>query len=192
MKRFIPFIVALIFMPNMVKADNFIFPKKNPFTGTFENQFAFGLGQGFDTGLLIPPPYKPVPFYIGTFQYSQPTYFFRIPARRSINISQTLGIGSKNGWDWEHFTIPIAYLTEEIALFRIQQTYMGVGAGAGLQAHQNERLGSKLLFTLKITLGYNFNEEWAGELFIQHFSNANTADENNSYAFYGIGFTKNF
>ena len=67
-----------------------------------------------------------------------------------------------------------------------------MGAGVGLQAQQNDRIGSKLVFQFKVTFGYNFNEKWAAELFIQHFSNANTADENNSYAFYGLGLTCNF
>ena len=69
---------------------------------------------------------------------------------------------------------------------------MGMGAGAGLQAQENKRLGSKLLFQFKINFGYNFNEKWAMEFFIQHFSNANTAKENHSYAFYGLGITYNY
>ena len=69
---------------------------------------------------------------------------------------------------------------------------MGMGAGTGLQARENKRLGAKLVFEFKVTIGYNITKEWATELFIQHFSNANTADENNSYAFYGLGLTHNF
>ena len=179
-------------MPSVTMADSCLLPEKNPFMGEYKNQIAFGLGQGFDTGILLPPPVHPVPFYIATFQYSQPDTFFRIPARRSINISETLGIDKKNGWDWRDYTIPIIYVTEDIALFRYKRLYMGMGAGAGLQAQENKRLGSKLLFQFKVTFGYNFNKRWASELFIQHFSNANTADENNSYAFYGLGLTYNF
>ena len=173
-------------------ADSCVLPERNPFMGTYQNQFAFGLGQGFDTGWLLPPPTRPVPFYIGTIQYSQPTTFFRVPARRSINISETLGLHEKYGWKWQDYTIPMIYVTEDIALFRYKRIYAGMGAGAGLQAQENERLGAKLLFQFKVTFGYNFNKQWAGEFFIQHFSNANTADENNSYAFYGLGFTYNY
>ena len=173
-------------------ADSCILPEKNPFMGTYQQQVAFGIGQGFDTGILLPPPVHPVPFYIATFQYSQPTTFFRVPARRSVNISETLGIDRKNGWNWPDYTIPMIYFTEDIALFRYERLYAGMGAGAGLQAKQNERIGSKLIFEFKVTCGYNFNDQWAAEFFIQHFSNANTADENNSYAFYGLGFTYNY
>ncbi len=191
MKRIILF-CSIVLFSQIAAADQIILPERNPFTGTYQNQLAFGLGQGFDTGWLLPPPVRPVPFYIGTFQYSQPTTFFRVPARRSINISQTVGFHERYGWDWPAYTIPMIYVTEDIALFRIKNVYGGMGAGAGLQAKENERLGAKLLFQFKVSLGYNFNKKWAGEFFIQHFSNANTAEENHSYAFYGLGFTYNY
>ena len=191
MKKILAILFALI-LPNFTMADSCILPENNPFMGTYQNQIAFGIGQGFDTGILLPPPVRPVPFYIGTIQYSQPTTFFRIPARRSLNISMTLGLGEKYGWKWQDFTIPMAYATEDIALFRYERLYAGLGAGVGLQAQENKRLGAKLIFEFKVTFGYNFNDEWAAELFIQHFSNANTAEENNSYAFYGLGFTYNY
>ena len=191
MKKIIAILFALI-LPNFTMADSCILPEKNPFMGTYQQQIAFGIGQGFDTGILLPPPTRPVPFYIGTIQYSQPTTFFRIPARRSLNVSMTLGLGEKYGWKWQDFTIPMAYATEDIALFRYERLYAGLGAGVGLQAQENKRLGAKLIFEFKVTFGYNFNDKWASELFIQHFSNANTAEENNSYAFYGLGFTYNY
>lgn len=191
MKRAIIFLSLIVFS-NAALADGIILPEYNPFLGTFQNQISMSLGQGFDTGWLLPPPVRPVPFYIGTITYSQPTSFFRVPARRSINISETLGLHEKNGWKWQDYTIPMAYITEDIALFRIDRFYGGVGAGAGLQAQENERLGAKLVFQFKVSFGYNFNKKWAGEFYIQHFSNANTATENNSYAFYGLGFTYNY
>jgi hypothetical protein len=185
-------ILSILIMPMSAVADSCLLPENNPFMGKYQQQVAFGIGQGFDTGILLPPPVRPVPFYIATFQYSQPTTFFRVPARRSVNISGTLGLDTKYGWDWQDYSIPMIYFTEDIALFRYERIYAGMGAGAGLQAKQNERIGSKLLFEFKLTFGFNFSERWAAELFIQHFSNANTADENNSYAFYGLGFTYNY
>lgn len=191
MKKIIS-ILSILILTTPAIADSCILPEKNPFMGTYQQQIGFGIGQGFDTGWLLPPPVRPVPFYIGTFTYSQPTTFFRVPARRSINISETLGLKEKYGWKWQDYTIPMIYLTEDIALFRYKRLYAGMGAGAGLQAQENERLGAKLVFQFKVTFGYNITKQWATELFIQHFSNANTADENNSYAFYGLGFTYNF
>lgn len=191
MKKTLAVLFALV-LPNLAMADSCILPEENPFMGTYQQQVAFGIGQGFDTGILLPPPVRPVPFYIGTIQYSQPTTFFRIPARRSLNVSMTLGLDEKYGWKWQDFTIPMVYATEDIALFRYERLYAGLGAGVGLQAQENKRLGAKLIFEFKVTFGYNFNDKWAAELFIQHFSNANTAEENNSYAFYGLGFTYNY
>lgn len=185
------FLLPMIF-PGVAMADDWFLPNNNPFTGTYQNQMFYGIGQGFDTGILLPPPVRPVPFYIGTLTYSQPTTFFRIPARRNLNLSVTLGLGEKNGWQWQDYSIPIGYMTEDIALFRYKKLYMGTGAGVGLQVKENERLGAKLVFQFKVTFGYNINKEWATELFIQHFSNANTAEENHSYAFYGLGITHNF
>lgn len=185
------FLLPMIF-PGVAMADDWFLPNNNPFTGTYQNQMFYGIGQGFDTGILLPPPVRPVPFYIGTLTYSQPTTFFRIPARRNLNLSVTLGLGEKNGWQWQDYSIPIGYVTEDIALFRYKKLYMGAGAGVGLQVKENERLGAKLVFQFKVTFGYNITKEWATELFIQHFSNANTAEENHSYAFYGLGITHNF
>lgn len=191
MKRIFIF-CSICLLSQIAVAEPVILPERNPFLGTYQNQVAFGIGQGFDTGWLLPPPTRPVPFYIGTFQYSQPTTFFRVPARRSINISQTVGLHAKDGWDWPSYSIPMIYVTEDIALFRVNRVYGGTGAGVGLQAKENERLGAKLIFQFKVSFGYNFNKRWAGELFIQHFSNANTAEDNHSYAFYGLGFTYNY
>ena len=184
--------LSLFLFPISSFGDQIILPETNPFMGTYQQQVAFGIGQGFDTGWILPPPTRPVPFYIGTFQYSQPTTFFRVPARRSINISETVGFSEKYGWDWPDYTTPMIYLTEDIALFRYERIYAGMGAGAGLQAWENERLGAKLIFQFKVMFGYNFTKQWAAEFFIQHFSNANTAEQNNSYAFYGLGFTYNY
>lgn len=191
MKKVLLFLLVSVF-PNIAMADPWFLPEHDPFMGKYKNQMFYGVGQGFDTGILLPPPVRPVPFYIGTITYSQPTTFFRIPARRNLNVSLVAGFGEKNGWKWDDYTTPVGYLTEDIALFRYHRLYMGTGAGVGLQVRENKRLGAKLVFQFKVTFGLNITDEWATELFIQHFSNANTADENNSYAFYGLGLTHNF
>ncbi len=84
------------------------------------------------------------------------------------------------------------YLSEDVAFGCYENWYFAAGAGMGLQAQQNERLGAKLLFQFKLTAGYHINDRTSVEGFVQHFSNANTADANYSYAFYGFGITYNF
>ena len=186
MKKIAISLCTLIFATCAAYADT------NPFMGEYKNQIAFNIGQGVNSGFLIPPPTQLVPFYMLHIQYSQPTTFFKIPARQSINIGQTLGFGSKYGWDWDQYTIPMIFLSEDIALAHGDNWYFATSIGVGLQAQQNERLGAKLLFQFKLIGGYRINDKWGIELFIQHFSNANTAPENHSYAFYGAGFTYNF
>ena len=168
------------------------FADTNPFMGNNQNQVALHLGQGVNSGFLIPPPTQLVPFYMIHFQYSQPTTFFKLPARQSINIGQTLGFGKKYGWHWDKYTIPMIFLSEDIALFHGDRWYFATSIGVGLQAQQNERLGAKLLMQFKLFGGYRIDDHWGVEVFMQHFSNANTAPENNSYAFYGAGFTYSF
>ncbi len=165
---------------------------ENPFFNGYENQIAFNFGYGTNHGFLISPPTQFVPYIMLQGQYSQPTTFFRLPARKSLNVIQNIGSGKKYGWYWNKYTIPIALLSEDIALFYGDDWYTFMGLGVGMQAQQNERIGSKLLFGFKIGAGYRLTECTAAEFFIQHFSNGNTAPENNSYAFYGLGFAYNF
>lgn len=164
----------------------------NPFMGDAQNQIEFYIDQGFDNGYIVPLPYHIVPFYMVQFQYSQPTTFFRMPARQSLNVGETIGLGKKYGWDWRKFTIPLVFASGDVALLYGPKWYSGVGAGVGLQAQENDRLGAKLLFQFKLFYGYHINENWGVEIYAQHFSNANTADQNYSYAFYGLGISYNF
>ena len=83
-------------------------------------------------------------------------------------------------------------LSGDVRLSEYKNLYVAAGAGVGMQAQQNERLGAKLLFQFKITVGYHINNNWGIEAFMHHFSNGNTALENYSYAFYGLGVTYSF
>lgn len=188
MKKIVTILGGLVCVVCIVPAHAF-----NPFMGENENQIAVNIGQGVNSGFIIPPPEQFVPFYmLPNIQYSQPTTFFKLPARQSLNFGETVGMAKKYGWDWPDYSIPMIFASGDVALLYGCNWYLSAGAGVGLQAKQNERLGAKLLFQFKLIAGYRFTEHWGGEFFIQHFSNANTADENNSYAFYGLGVTYSF
>ena len=165
---------------------------RNTFTGTYKNQIGFNFGQGVNSGFIIPPPNQFVPFNLLSIQYSQPTTFFGLPARQSINVNQTLGFGDKYGWHWRDYTIPMVMLSGDVRLSEYKSVYVASGAGVGMQAQQNERLGAKLLFQFKIIGGWHIDDKWTLEIFMHHFSNGNTAPENYSYAFYGMGLMYNF
>ena len=165
----------------------------NPFFGEHENQIVVNIGQGVNSGFLVPPPSQFVPFYmLPNIQYSQPTTFFTMPARQSLNFGETVGMGRAYGWDWSDFSIPMVWASGDVALLYGDDWYVGPGVGVGFQAKENDRLGAKLVFQFKISAGYHFTEQWGGEIFVQHFSNGNTAEENHSYAFYGLGVSYNF
>lgn len=166
--------------------------EQNPFFGDYKHQVALHVGTGVNSGFLVPPPSQFVPFSMLHFQYSLPTTFFELPARKSINVAQTIGYDEKYGWHWNDYTIPMIFLSEDIALLHSDAWYFGTGIGVGMQAQQNERIGSKLIFGFKLMFGFHVNEQTNIELFMQHFSNGNTAPENNSYAFYGLGIVYNF
>ena len=176
----------------MISGAAFADADRNAFTGNYKNQIAFNVGQGIDSGIIVPAPARFVPFYLFHMQYSQPTTFFGLSARQSLNIAQTIGMGEKYGWEWDKYTIPMIFLSGDVAIAEYGDFYFGVGAGVGFQAQQNERLGAKLLFQFKITGGWHISDKWAMELFMHHFSNGNTAPENHSYAFYGLGVTYSF
>ncbi len=164
----------------------------NPFFGDYENQIAFNFGWGVNSGIIVPPPTQWVPFIMLHVQYSQPTEFFLLPARKSLNIFQTLGSGEKYGWQWDKYTIPIVMLSEDVIPFYGDDWYTFIGLGVGMQAQQNERIGSKLIFGFKLGAGYKITDCTSAEIFVHHMSNGNTAPENNSYAFYGLGITYSF
>lgn len=164
----------------------------NPFFNGYENQIAFNVGAGVNSGFLIPPPSQFVPYTMYHFQYSQPTTFFRLPARQSINIMMNVGHGERYGWDWGDFSIPIIMLGTDIIPLYNNNWHTFIGLGVGMQAQQNARIGSKLVFGFKLGAGYKISDCTSIELFMQHISNGNTAPENNSYAFFGIGLAYNF
>lgn len=164
----------------------------NTFFSGYENQIAFNVGTGVNSGFLIPPPSQFVPYTMFQFQYSQPTTFFRLPARQSLSLIMNVGYGKKYGWHWDKYTIPIVMLSEDVILADWHDWYFYTGIGVGMQGQQNERIGSKLLFGFKLGTGYKITDCVGIELFMQHMSNGNTAPENNSYAFYGMGLTYSF
>ena len=83
-------------------------------------------------------------------------------------------------------------LGEDIILAQGKNWFIYSGFSVGFQAQQNERIGSKLLFGFKLGGGYKLSECTNLEIFMQHYSNGNTAPENNSYAFFGAGLAYNF
>jgi hypothetical protein len=165
----------------------------NPFFGGgADRQIAANFGfWGVNSGVLLPTLWKYAPFAMVHLQYSLPTTFFKLPARNSVNAMMTIGYGKKDEWDYRKFSVPIVFLQEDVAIFYGRKWYLGNGIGTGFQAHENERIGSKLIFSFKTFFGYRFSDSFGGEIFAQHISNGSVA-ENKSYAWYGLGILYNF
>jgi hypothetical protein len=185
--------ILFILLPLLLLASAPAGAGDNPFFFGHRRQVAlhFG-GYGVDTGLVVPPPFRPVPFVIAHLQYSLPSDFFELPSRDSINIAGTIGFGKGYGWDWDKYSIPIAFLSKDFALLYGRDWYAGIGIGAGMQAKQNDRISSKLLFQFKILAGTRISEKFGLEVFALHMSNGNTSPDNHSYAWYGAGVTYSF
>lgn len=160
---------------------------KNIMFNDANRQVALNIGTGVNSGFIVPPPSQFVPFSLFHLQYSIPTTFFELPARASFNIMQTLGYGSDRGWNWEHFTRPMVFISEDVTILHGLDWYAGAGAGIGFQAEENARVGTKLLFQFKLFFGYEISDSWTAEAFVMHMSNGHTSSNNSSYAFYGLG-----
>ena len=178
-------------------------PKSNIFFGDKQNQVSFTLGQGFDSGELILFLHmdRPAPYYMLNFSYSQPTTFFRLPARQTINLVKTIGFGSsdydgkcgyRKACNWEDYGAEIFMLSEDFALYHTTRWYFGAGGGVAVQGRYNERLNTKFLLGFRMFAGYKFSEYWATEFVMQHFSNGDTGTRNLVYDFYGLSAVYSF
>ncbi len=175
----------------------------NPFFGEKQNQFSLTIGQGFDSGELIALKHLKyiAPYYMFNLQYSQPTTFFRLPARQSINLIKTVGLHEKDynnkcrydGYcDWPEYSAEIFMLSQDVSLYNSSRWYVGTGMGVAIQGKQNERLNTKFLLGFRLFAGYRMTESWNLELVMQHFSNGDTGEENNVYDFWGLSAAYSF
>ena len=163
----------------------------NSFLGSYRNQISFNVGQAVNGLGLVALPKNFAPYTMFHFQYSQPTEFFRIPARKSLNFIQNIGYG-RNNWNWSDYSIQIVTLSEDFILYNTEKFYFGNGIAIGFQRLENERIGTKLLFGFKLLTGYKISDKFNIELFMQHFSNGETSINNCSYNFWGLGISYNF
>ena len=140
MRKLLISFVALFVATRSVQAAFSDVPERNPFSGDYKRQVPSSIGSGVHLGFLIPPPPQFVQFSLVHFQYSLPTTFFELHARKSINVATTIGYAKKYGWDWPEYSIPLVFLSEDVALLQGETWYFGTGLGVGMQAQQNERI----------------------------------------------------
>lgn len=196
MKKYILIVIFASWVAAAVGRDG------NPMFGEKQNQITFNIGQGINRHWMIEPPIDFVPFNLIHLQYSQPMTFFRLPARKSLNIAQTIGWGERfinpyaqppgQYWNWADMNRFIAFISLDVPLLHSPRFYAGVGVGTGVQHFPTERVNTMFLIGVKWFGGIRINEYWNVELFLQHFSNARTERPNLSYNFWGLGIGRNF
>jgi hypothetical protein len=164
----------------------------NPMFGDKQNQFALYAGGSTGTGALNKMGTSWVPVEdMGEIElrYAQPTTFFRLPARQSVDVAQIIDLG-----DSKHKrTQPVFGLMQEfLFLPNFEQFYAGFGLGIYLKQNIDDRIDSRFTFGEKLFVGHRFNDEYAVELYWRHFSNGDLTPINHAYNFIGLGATWSF
>jgi len=167
--------------------------RPNPFFfGDTQNQMGVQLGQSAGPGaiLTIIPGngWDLEPFQVIALQYSQPTEFFRLPAR--LNLHAGFFVAWNNMAD--DYNDPFAGASLDVAFFQWDDFYLGAGLGGYIKPTYDGRMDSLLMFGTKIFLGYRFADLWSVEIYSQHMDNAGLMAVNGGYNFFGLQVLRNF
>ncbi|EKF9136354.1 acyloxyacyl hydrolase [Vibrio cholerae] len=183
-------------MASMMLFSSSVFSGGNALIGA-ENQITISAGQsvrsGFDRENL----------YMGSIVYSQPSTFFRIPAK--LNIEGIYVKGKDASADKQvgdnlyprdlrlsDYDMGIFGISQDVQLFNINGFYSSIGLGGYLKSESTDRISSKFTFGEKITVGYQFNNTVNLELYARHFSNGSLTDKNAGQNFYGLSLGYSF
>ncbi len=161
---------------------------RNPMFGDKQNQFGvYGAGST-GTGSPLSHMGSKVQYTedLGEIelQYSQPSEFFRLPARSSVHLIQIIG---------EDKTQPAFGLMQEFLFIpNLERFYAGLGLGIYMKERANDgRIDSRFTFGERLFLGYHF-DSMTLELYWRHFSNGDLTPINTAYNFFGLGTVWNF
>lgn len=160
----------------------------NPFFGDNKNQIGITYGRSTGPGGSL---LSSLTFTLGQenhaedfnyfmLQYSQPTTFFRLPAR----LNGTVGITFGNVPDAP--SQGIAGISEDVAILHWRGFYYGYGLGGAIQGRVTKRENSQFVFSAKSFLGYRITDAWSVEIVGIHYSNAGLNSPNRGYNFIGL------
>ena len=128
------------------------------------------------------------PFYYAKLEYSQPSVFFRLPARINLSVGSTLG----ETRDRNATAQAIAGISEDIALVNWRGFYFGLGFGGFIQGRTTERQASQFVFGAKSFFGYRWSDALSTEIGGIHYSNAQLQSPNHGYNFMHLTMLYNF
>ena len=174
-----------LFSINMPRLDNPMFEKDSI------NSFGLYIGQGTGSGTLFklfkPDIWDISPMTIINLQYSQPTTFFRLPARQNLHFIQNFAYNSGDGLSFGALGVSL-----DASLFDYNGFYVGLGIGAYMRDSTDRWVESRLVFGEKFFIGKSVSDKCRIEIFTQHFSNGNFTDKNEGFNFAGISTTYSF
>lgn len=179
----------------LLSANTAFSTEENPVFGEYESQLSISAGQSFRSG------FEKEDLYYGDITYSQPTTFFRLPARRNISLGGYRGdecdnvncvdINGTPERDFSQNDLTIFGISEDVVLFSVGDFYTTLGLGIYIKSESTNRVSSKFTFGERFGLGYRINRV-NFEVYARHFSNGTLTDENSGQNFYGLTLAFNF
>ncbi|MBN1324956.1 MAG: acyloxyacyl hydrolase [Alphaproteobacteria bacterium] len=166
--------------------------KENPLFGkNLDNSIYFYTAQGTGSGTLLkliaPNIWDLNRMTVFMLQYSQPTTFFRLPARQSLHFVQNVAYGSETGLSFNALGISI-----DASVFDRNGYYIGFGLGPYMRNNRDRWVDSRLVFGEKFFIGKSLSDRWSAEFFTIHFSNGNFTDKNSGFNFAGFSIGYSF
>ena len=173
-----------------------VFSSDNALIGD-RNQLTISAGQSVRSGFATEN------LYMGSIAYSQPSTFFRIPAKMNMEVIYLAGKDAsddkKVGDDLyprdlklSDYDMGMIGISQDIQLFNLNGFYSSLGLGGYLKSESTDRISSKFTFGEKVTVGYQFNSTVNLELYARHFSNGTLTDKNAGQNFYGLSLGYSF
>lgn len=200
------FIMLFISTPKLLMADDDYVKKDelqtlfsiylpNPHNPMFRkndiNSIGIYIGQGTGSGTLLklfkPDIWDISPMTMAMLQYSQPTTFFRLPARQNLHFIQNTAINSAAGLSFSALGISL-----DASLFNWNGFYTGFGIGIYMRDNRDRWVESRLVFGEKFFIGKNISDRTRAEIFTQHFSNGNFTQTNEGFNFAGLSVIYSF
>lgn len=185
MKKIALFIIISMTAISARAGDNPMFGKND--INSVSLYIAQGTGSGTLFKLISPNLWEMNRMTIGMLQYSQPTTFYRLPARQSVFFVQNVAYGSRQGLSFGALGLSI-----DASFFDWNGWYVGFGLGPYMRDSRDRWVESRLVFGEKFFIGKALSDNWRAEFFTIHFSNGNFTEKNEGFNFAGFSIGYSF
>jgi lipid A 3-O-deacylase len=164
----------------------------NPMFGGYKNQISVSGGQSLRVGV------KSEKLFYADITYSQPTTFFRLPARRNLELAGLRGddcnrliCNEDNGYpktdNLSQYNLTLLGLSQDVVFLQRGKFYANARLGVYLKDIATNRISSRFTFGQRLALGYGLGRVNL-ELYVRHFSNGSLTEQNSGQNFYGLTF----